>query len=1087
MHCSACQRENPPEAHFCLHCGTALAPGPPAIVPALEDLDGERRQLTVLFCDLMGSTRLALRLDPEDWREIVRAYQRMCAESVARFEGHVAQYLGDGVLVYFGHPRAQENDPERAVRAGLAITRGIQEVNEGIEREHGVTLGVRVGIHTGPVVVGSMGNAASHEELALGDTTNVAAHLEGLAPRDSVVVSAATARLVQGLFAVQDCGHHVLKAEERPVRAYVVLGESEATHRFEAAALRGLTPLVGREEELSALLGHLEGAARGEGRTVSLRGEPGIGKTRLLHAFRERAAADEVGWMASRCSFHGESSALLPVLDLVREGLGLSAGTSHAAGAARLEDVLGRANLPVEQAVPLLSPLLSLPVPERFPALDLSPEAQRRIILGSLAALLVGLAQAGTTVIVLEDLHWADPSSVELLGLLREAVRQARVLVLLTYRSEFAVPWSEGERDEVIELLPLPPSQAARMIARASRKPMPPDLTQQITEKTGGVPLFVEELTRMVIESGQLREQPDRYELAVPVVELSVPATLHDSLRARLDRLGPAKALAQLAAVIGREFDQALLSRVADAEEADLAAGLAELVDAGLMYPVEGPPRPRFEFKHALIRDVAYGSLLRRTRRSIHGLVGDALERDFPGAASLQPELVAHHFTEARRPEAAIPYWQAASELAVQGHGGPEAARHLERAIELCAQLEESPERTQREAALRKALCGMLYLNRPAGAPEIGEELVPARAACERAGRVSDLHKVLWMLSGYHDTRAEYEPGCAAARAGLDLADEALDWDDDFCVWTARSGHCATLAFALLCMGRFEECLAVTEMGKATYARSAGFKLEVGLTNPGVAAYAVAAWNRWLLGFPDQAVADARRATEIVSDESAAHAWSRAFGHGLAAVVHLHRREPRAARAQAEAVVKLATERGMEYWIGSGLLQQSWARAAAGESAAIEEFEGLMGFAQSSESRIAGSVWLGGLAASYLGAGRAEQALQVVALSEAFANAVGENIWRSELLRLRGEALLMQSSSENAKAKRAFHAAIEVAREQGARSWELRASTSLARLLLREGQPAHAHDALAEVYDWFSEGFDTPDLQEARGVLEQLA
>ena len=637
-------------------------PPPPA---APQSADAERRQLTVMFCDLVESTALATQLDPEDLREVVRAYQETAAAVIQRFDGHIAQYLGDGLLVYFGYPQAHEDDARRAVRTGLGIVETLGALNARLAQHQGVQLAVRIGIHTGLVVVGEMGGGSRQEQLALGETPNVAARLQGLAAPDTVVMSPATFRLVRGYFTCQDLGAHPLKGLAAPLQAYRILGESAAQSRLDAAGATGLTPLVGRDSEVALLLERWTQSQDGVGQVVLLRGEAGIGKSRLVEVLRERVRSAGATRIVFRCSPYHQHSALYPVIDHLQRFLQWQRDETPEAKFDALERVLRTYRLPLEDVLPLFAALLSVPVPERYPPLNLTPQRQRQKTHEALVAWLLEEAERQPVLAVWEDLHWADPSTLEVLSLLLDQVATARMLTLLTCRPEFRPPWATHVPVTQVTLNRLGRAQVEAMLpSLTGAKTLPPEVVEQVIAKTDGVPLFVEELVKMILESGLVREQAGRYVLTGPLPPLAIPSTLHDSLMARLDRLATARELVQLGAVLGREFAYDLLQAVASVDEKTLQQGLARLVEAELVYQRGLPPRSRYSFKHALIQDAAYQSLLKSTRQQYHQRIAQVLEAQFPDTALLQPELVAHHYTEAGLSAHAVRYWQQAGQRA---------------------------------------------------------------------------------------------------------------------------------------------------------------------------------------------------------------------------------------------------------------------------------------------------------------------------------------------------------------------------------------------------------------------------------------
>jgi len=760
--------------------GAHATPGMPATSPPAQahTSDAERRQLTVLFCDLVDSTVLASQLDPEDLREVVRAYQAACAKVIARFEGHIAQYLGDGLLVYFGYPLAHEDDAQRAVRTGLGIVEALGQLNARLVQERGVHLAVRLGIHTGLVVVGEVGGGTRQEQLALGETPNLAARLQGIATPNTLVVSAATYQLLGGFFACQSLGAPLLRGFTQPLEVYQVLYERMARSRLEAAGSTGLTPLVGREQEVALLRERWAQVKDGLGQVVFLSGEAGIGKSRLVQVLKEQVATEPQAWLTPcQCSPYYQNTALYPMIDLLeRVALRFEREESPQHKLRKLEGHLVQYGLPLAEAVPLFAALLSLPLTADYVPLTLPPEQQKQKLLHALLTILLRIAVQQPLLFVMEDLHWVDPTTLEFLSLLVDQGPTARLLVLLTFRPDFSPPWTGRSHLTQITLPRLPRHQAAEMTGRvAHRKALPTEVVEQVVAKTDGVPLFVEELTKMVLESGLLQEQPERYELIGPLPPLAIPATLHDSLMARLDRLVTVKGLAQLGATLGREFAYALLQAVAPWDEATVRRGLQQLVEAEFLYQQGLPPQATYRFKHALIQDAAYQSLLRSTRQQYHQRLAQVLVAQFPDVCETQPELVAHHYTEAGLSMQAVDYWQQAGQHAIERSAHREAINHLTKGLEALQTVPETPERLQQELTLHIALGVPLVATKGMGAPDVEHVYQRALDLCQQVGDTPQLFPALWGLWLFYGSRGPAQTAQALAARLLRLAQTVHD------------------------------------------------------------------------------------------------------------------------------------------------------------------------------------------------------------------------------------------------------------------------------------------------------------------------
>ncbi len=829
--CAKCGATLPSAARFCPECGqvtpeaasVATAPSP---MPAVE---AERRQLTVMFCDLVDSTALSARLDPEDFGDIIRAYQAACAEVIRRFDGHIAQYLGDGLLVYFGYPRAHEDDAQRAVRAALGIVEAVGRLSVGADQR----LAARVGIHTGGVVVGNVGGEGRQERLALGETPNVAARLETLARPHCVVVSMATHRLIAGFFAVRDLGHQTLKGVSGRLRAFEIVEESAARSRLDAAA--GLTPLVGREQEVGLLLDRWEQAGEGRGQVVFLTGEPGIGKSRLTQVLKERLAETPHSRLEARCSPYYEHTPLYPMIDLLPRMFKWSQDEAHDAKLAKLARGLEEAGVALAEALPLLAALLSLPAPERYPLPPMSPERQKQKTLEVLSGLLLALAADRPVLFIVEDLHWVDPTTTELLTRFLDQVPTARLLALLTARPSFIAPWPARSHLTSLTLTRFTSKQTETMVSRVSGpKLLPAEVLRQIVSKTDGVPLFVEELTKMVLESGLLAEREEGYELTAPLPPLAIPSTLQDSLMARLDRLATVKEVAQLGAALGRAFPYELIRAVSHQDNTVLNQALERLVDAELLYRRGVPPQATYLFKHALVQEAAYQSVLKSTRQQSHQRIAQVLETRFQETRETQPELLAHHYTEAGLLALAIPYWHRAGQRAIENSAHLEAINHLTKGLESLATLPNTPERARQELVLLPTLGLALTATKGQANEEVGRTYTRAREISQQMGETPQFIPALSGLMSFHVVRAEFHAARQVGEQLLDLAERQSDPS------VLLVGH-FTVGQPLLFMGELGPARTHLEQGISLYtprqhhplAGLSSFPGDLGVNRPG--------------------------------------------------------------------------------------------------------------------------------------------------------------------------------------------------------------------------------------------------------------
>jgi class 3 adenylate cyclase/predicted ATPase len=1043
--------------------------------------EAERRQLTVLFCDLVDSTRLSGQLDPEELREVIRAYQQTSAAVIQRFEGYIAQYLGDGLLVYFGWPRAHENDAQRAVHAGLGIIEAMGTLNTRLKAEKGVRLAVRIGLHTGPVVVGEMGGGNRHEHLALGETPNLAARFQALAAPDTVAISTATARLVQGAFALEDLGVHSLKGVAEPMPVFRVIGPVEMHGLAEEVTPSKAPFLVGRDEEVGLLLRRWEQSKEGLGQVVLISGEAGIGKSALVETMRAHVRAEGLPRIAFRCSPYHTNSVLYPVITHIERLLHFGRDDPSEAKLDKLERVLKRYALPLAEVVPLFAALLSVPLSEeRYPALTLTPQQRKQQTLDTLIAWLVEEAERQPVLVTWEDLHWADPSTLEMLGLVLEQTPTVPMLSVLTFRPEFSPPWSPRSHMTPITLNRLERLQVEALITHlASGKTLPAEVVRHIVTKTDGVPLFVEELTKMLLESGILREEGDHYTLAGPLASLTIPATLQDSLMARLDQFNHAKEVAQLGAALGREFAYEMLHAISSLDEPTLQAGLAQLVAAEWLYQRGRLPRAKYIFKHALIQDAAYASLLKSTRQQYHRRIAQVLETQFPETVETQPELLAHHYAEAGVVESAIPYWQQAGQRAHGRSAHVEAIGHLTKGLEVLKGLPDTLTRAQQELLLQLTLGLALIATKGQAAPEVGRTYNRARELCQQVEDVSQLFRVLWGLWHFHVVRAELQTVRELSEELLTLAQRIQDP-------TYLLGAHWELGGALFLLGEFAPARKHWEQSFALYdpqqhhAHASLFGFDLGVFSLCWVPHAL-----WHLGYPDQALAMGRKALALAQKLS--HPFSLAVALDYVAMLHQFRREPRAVLKRTEAAVALCAKQGFAYYLAWGTTMQGWARVAQGqdEEGMVQIRQGLAAL-RATGAALRLPYYLALLAEACGQTGQAEEGLTLLAEALAQVHKTGETWTEAELYRLKGELLLSLSADNHTEAEACFHQALGMARHRHAKSLELRAALSLSRLWQQQSKHNEAQKVLADIYHWFSEGLDTPDLQEARALLEEL-
>ena len=1090
--CPQCQQVLPLAAKFCMACGQALtapaqsAPSrdqPPTLEP--RPLDAERRQLTVMFCDLVGSTTLSGQLDPEDLRDVIRAYQATCAAVISRFEGYIAQYLGDGLLVYFGYPQAHEDDAQRAVRAGLDMLEAMDTLSTRVTRERGMRLAIRLGIHTGLVVVGEIGGVGRYEQLALGETPNIAARIQEGAEPGATVISASTYRLIQDHFACQELGQQTLRGVPLPMMLYRVLGERGVQSRFEEEVPRYLTPLVGRVSEISRLVEDWQRVREGMGQVVVLSGEAGIGKSRLIQELKTHLAADPHIWLECRCLPYQQHSVLYPLIELLQRLLQLRREDTPEEQLAKLERMLRQCRMPLEETVPLFAALLALPLSSgRYPSMTLPPLQQRQKTLEALRSILEQLATQQPVLFIVEGLHCADPSTLALLRLLIDKEPLARVLMLLTYRPDFLPPWTQHAHLTSITLHRLPRHQIGTMMAQLTAgKALPLALHQQIVSRADGVPLFIEELTKMVLESGLLREADHHYELIGPLPALAIPTSLQDSLMARLDRLVTAKGIAQLGAVIGRQFSYTLLHAVSQLDDATLQRELGQLIEAELLYQRDELPQATYIFKHTLIQEAAYQSLLKSTRQRVHQQIAQVLAAQFPEIVETQPALLAHHATEAGLTGQAMAYWQQAGQHALEQSANVEAVVHLRRGLALLPALPDSAERTQQELDLQAALGPALIPTKGYAAPDVERAYTRARELCQQVGETSQLFPVLRGLWVCYEVQGQLHLARGLGEQLLDLA-HSLRQPALFV-----EAHRA-LGNTLFWLGELAAARVHLEQGMARYDATQHHALAFLYgTDPRVVCLAYTTWIWWLLGSPDRALASAHEALTLA--QSLAHTHSVAAALHWMAVLRQLRREKRAAHEGAEELIDLANAQGFPYWLAEGIILRGWALAMQGhtEEGIGQIQQGLVDY-RATGAAVQRPYWLALQAEAYAQAGRHEEGLAVLDDGLTTADTTGACWYQAELYRLKG-MLLHKSEGQTQQAAGTpevwYRQALDLARTQQAKSLELRAALSLSRLWQQQGRGDEARELLAPVYHGFTEGFDTADLQEAQALLEELA
>ena len=1042
--------------------------------------EGERRQLTVMFCDLVGSTALSARLDPEEMREVMRGYQDAVAGAIGPFDGHVAKYMGDGVMICFGYPIAHEDDGERAVRAGLAVAKAVK----ALQSPTGEALAVRIGIATGLVVVGDLiGEDAAQREAVVGDTPNLAARLQAIAEPDAVVISAGTQNLVRGRFESQDLGSQRLKGIAGPVRAWRVSGERRSESRFEATHVAGVTPFVGRQQEVALLLDRWRLVREGEGQVVLLSGEPGIGKSRITQTFREQIAAETHARLRYQCSPYHTNSALFPIIAQLELAAGFEKNDTPERKLDRLEALLAKSCQNVDEVAPLFAALLGVPSNDSYPPLELTPQRRKEKTLEALVDQLVGLADRQPVVMIFEDAHWIDPTTQELLDLTVARCREIRVLLIITFRPDYQPSWAGHPHATSYTFARLGRRDCTAMIAHLTQgKSLPTDVLDQIVANTDGIPLFIEELTKAVLKSHLLRDDGEQYLLTARAPLFAIPETLKDSLTARLDQLPGGKDVAQVGAVIGREFSYEVIAAVTTLNDGELHKALGELVDSELVFQRGTPPRSSYKFKHALVQNAAYETLLKSRRQQLHARIAEVLEEQFPQKSNAEPELLAHHFTEAGLAESAVGYWHAAGQRASEKSASLEAVAHLGKGLVVLDSLADTPGRARRELDLQLAFCSALIQTRGQGAVELEPHYVRARHLCQEVGEQSQLFTATFGLWNLNVSRLRLEAAKKLSEELLALAsqqpDQGLRLQGHHAGWTTK-----------FYLGTPLSCVEDANQVSVLYDREqhASHKYLYAGHDPGVCGRNYIALSCALLGYPDQAARRAQEAVDLGRDLS--HPFSLILALVSSALVRQFRRDSDLAREFAEAAITHCQEQQVApQYLATARVIHGWATAVKDDIGnGIEEIRSGLDALAATGVSLRRSYCLSLLAETYHRNGDFDAGLQVLADALAHSEATAERWWEAEMHRMTGELLVVREPSHDSEALPHFERALKIARRQGAKWLELRALVSLAKLSRRQGKLAEARNRLAPTYKWFSEGFDTADLKEAKLLLDELS
>ena len=1048
-----------------------------AATAASPHSEAERRHLTVLFCDLVGSTGIAVELDPEELSGVIRQFEHTCAAVIKHFGGYIGRFMGDGLLVYFGYPQAHEDDAERAVRAGLDIVAKVGQ----LLLPSGEPLQVRVGIATGLVVVGeTIGEGSAQEQAVFGETPNLAAHLQQLAAPNSVLVAASTHRLLGGAFVCAELGRDEVNGKSKPVTAWRIIGECAVESRFEAIRPKRLTRFVGRQEQLSRLLKLWEQAKHGAGQVMLLCGEPGIGKSRTSNAFLDSIAEEPHIKIRYQCSPHHTNSPFFPVINQLERAACFEREDLPNTKLNKLEAVLSQAGDASLADAPLYAALLSIPSDARYPALTLTPRRQKELTIAALSRQLLGLAWSRPALLLIEDVHWIDATTLEAISRSINLIKTAPVFLLITFRPEFMPPWLDQSHVTMLRLNRLPREQVGAMVIDvANGKELPREVHDQIISRTDGVPLFVEELTKTVLESGQLHAVGDRYIAVAPLPSVAIPATLHDSLIARLDRLASIKEIAQIGAALGREFSYRLLAAVAPTAGAPLQVALVQLGAAELIFARGEPPDSTYTFKHALVQEAAYASLLHSKRQRLHGQIADALNEHFQEIIESHPELMAHHLAEAGLTERATEYLQKAGERAIQRSANVEAIDHLKRALELVQSLPDHQRRTRKALELVVLLGQAMIAGRGYAAVETKEVLLQAKALIDDSTDPAQKFSILYGIWACYYVGGEV---VLQRDAALDFIREAERHGDTAALCLSHR----TLGTTYVTMGEFVAGRQHLERARALYnpVEHAKFRYQYG-QDIGATALCYLCWALWHLGYFDQASEVAAEAVTHADEVAHPHTQVYTICHARG-MLDIFRRRPEETSSYAGLVVSLCDEHGFPFWAAGGRILNGWAATCRGEAElGIELLRDGVAAWRNTGARLWLPIFLALEAEAHAKAGHTDTALQVIAEAILISEETGERWAIAEVLRIKA-GLLLATGRPTEEAEALLVNSLQIARHQRARSWELRVVCDLAHLWQHQGRRAEALQLVQTVYDQITEGFDTADLRDAEALLVEL-
>ena len=1085
--CSGCQTPLLPNARFCHKCGAKRDASPDpvsetATLPAKEiSATAERRQLTVMFCDLVGSTALSEQLDPEELRELVNAYQKVCSDVVEVYGGYISRLMGDGILVLFGYPKAHEDDAVRGIHAGLEILDAVLRLDQTFPKKADFNFQVRIGIATGQVVAGDLeGKGAAEENVIYGDTPNLAARLQGQARPGELLASETARKLARDHFEYRNLGQENFKGISKPVQVFKVIGIADTKSREEAKGLHKSSHLVGREAEFELLLKCWEKAKHGGNNIVLLTAEAGIGKSRLVHEFKQRTTDESIRRMFMYCSPYHTNSAFYPLIEEIKRAASVEKRDTDEQKLAKLEQALDLPGLNLPRIFPLIASLLALPATERFPMPQLAPIEQKRQTLDAVVSSVGAVCEVQPVLMIIEDVHWIDPSTLEFVNQLIERMENRNFLMILTYRLGFQAPWSSLSNVMMLRLNRMNRQQSIEiLLEQTENKPLPDNVMESILQKSDGVPIYIEEFTKTLLESGQLVEKKDRYALQGELSPLAIPASLQDSLAARLDRL-EAKELAQLAASISRVFSNDLLQQVCQLEGLDTSSALHELVNSEVLIRRGIDPEVYFEFKHALLQDAAYQSLLKSKRKRHHKNIATVIEKNFPDMVNMNPEVLAHHLTECGDYSKAIDYWLRAGKKATKQSANIEAITHFNYGIELIAQLPEDEARDRRELELYLALGPALMATRGFAVSEVEHAYVRGLELASHVGTNEQLYSVTWGAWLYRQQRGQMEMATGLAEDLLILSsnheDRGIRLQAHHAAWTT--------AYRL---AEYSKCCEHAEKGIALYdpVEHMDMAFVYGGHDAGVCGLQHAATTRWLLGYPDRAIAHKDRLLSLAGKID--HPFSSALALNFASLQSSLLGDFDSVDRHSKKVLRTCKEYGVApQYLNSGSVLFGWAQTMKGHvKQGLQLMRQGLDSHRNAPARAHEAFLISLLADTCIHQGLYDEARELITEGFELVEKTGERTWMVYLTHLDAElSLIADSDYDQAEAK--YFRSMELCRELQAKSFELRSATSLAAHWFNEGQRDRALELLVPLYDSFSEGQDTADLKKSAALIEQM-